>query len=64
MNIGKAKAIFDNIKDSNVTLEEKGEAIKEIMELATHNSVTKEQALHVIDFLWHLVFDVNGGDEE
>lgn len=39
MNIGKARAIFDNINDTDSTLVDKGEAIREVLDMPTHNSV-------------------------
>lgn len=57
MNIGKAKAIFDNINDSNTTLVDKGEAIRKVLDMQTHNSVKKDTCLEVINFLWNLVFE-------
>lgn len=59
MNIGKARAIFDNINDANPTLAEKGEAIREVLDMPTHNSVKRDTCLEVIDFLWNLVFEYN-----
>lgn len=64
MNIGKARAIFDNINDTNTTLVDKGEAIREVLDMPTHNSIKKDTCLEVIDFLWNLVFEykeVKGG---
>ena len=65
MNIGKARAIFDNINDKNTTLVEKGEAIRDVLDMPTHNSVKRDTCLEVIDFLWDLVFEYNEmkGDE-
>lgn len=59
MNIGKARAIFDNINNTNTTLVEKGEAIREVLDMPTHNSIKRDTCLEVINFLWDLVFEYN-----
>lgn len=41
MEIGEAWAIFHNIDSDKYTVEEKGLAIKVILDMETHNSVTK-----------------------
>ena len=58
MKFGKAYAIFANIDSPDYTDEEKGAAILAILEMETHNSVTKAAMLKVIDYLLHLAFDV------
>lgn len=57
MNIGKAKAIFDNINSNQYTIEEKGMAIDTVINMETHNSVTKTQMLYVLRWLWNIVFE-------
>lgn len=63
MNIGKARAIFDNINDTNTRYIEKGEAIREVLDMPTHNSIKKDTCLEVIDFLWNLSFGYKGDEE-
>ena len=58
MNIGKARAIFDNIENASESIEEKGEAIHIVMNMETHNSVTKDSMLKVIRWLWNRAFEL------
>lgn len=57
MKIGKACAIFKQIESDKYAIEEKGAAIYEVLKMPTHNSVTKEQMLSVIRFLFPLAFE-------
>ena len=57
MTKGKALSIFFNIDSPNFTELEKGEAIRIVMDTATKNSITKENALRVIRWLWDMVFE-------
>ena len=59
MNIGKARAIFDNIENASESIEEKGAAILIVMNMETHNSVTKASMLKVIRWLWDRAFEIN-----
>ena len=63
MNNGKARAIFDNIENASESIEEKGEAIYIVMNMETHNSVTKASMLKVIRWLWNRAFEINQEDE-
>lgn len=63
MNNGKARAIFDNIENVSESTEEIGEAIYIVMNMATHNSVTKASMLKVIRWLWNRVFELKQEDE-
>lgn len=58
MKIGKACAIFQQIDSDKYTVEEKGTAILEVLKMPTHNGVTKDAMLRVINFLLYLAFDV------
>ena len=58
MNIGKARAIFDNIENASESIEEKGAAIYIVMNMETHNSVTKDSLLKVIRWLWDRSFEI------
>jgi ABC-type transport system involved in cytochrome c biogenesis ATPase subunit len=40
------------------TAEEKGEAIYEVLQLATHNGINKATMLRVINFLLRLAYDI------
>lgn len=50
MNIGKACAIFDQINSDKYTEQEKLNAIKQVIEMPTHNGVTKYNILNA--FRW------------
>ena len=63
MKIGKACAIFGQINSEKYTVEEKGAAILRVLEMPTHNGITKDTMLEVIGFLLHLAFDVEQESE-
>ena len=63
MNHGKAMAIFNDIFKPGLTDTERGTAIKVVLDMETHNSITKRAALDVIRYLWHMVFTEEAGDE-
>lgn len=56
MNTGKAAAIFKDIRKPGLTDIERGEAIKTVLRMETHNSITKKAMLDVIGFLWDMVY--------
>ncbi len=58
MSLGRARAIFDDINRPGLTDIERGEAIKAVMEMETHNSVTKAAMLGVIRYLWNMIFQM------
>lgn len=58
MNKGRALAIFENIENASESTEEKGVAILIVMNMETHNSVTKANMLKVIRWLWDMVFEI------
>ena len=60
MNISMARLIFTNINTDKVSDVTKGIAIRTIMEMETHNSITKKDMLAVIEWLWHQVFIEEG----
>jgi len=60
MNIGKACAIFLNIDSPDYTVEEKGTAIMQVVQMPTHNGMTKTAMLKVIWWLLNLAFDLSG----
>lgn len=59
MELGRARAIFDNIESAPESIEEKGAAIYLVMNMETHNSVTKADMLKVIRWLWNQTFQLN-----
>jgi hypothetical protein len=58
MNIGKACAIFQQIDSDKYTDEEKGTAIYDVLKMPTHNGITKDQMLKVINYLLGLAFEL------
>lgn len=63
MNIGTAIKIFNNIFDDTYTIEEKGLAIRKIIDMETHNSVTKCQMLKAMNWMWEQIFEIRQEDE-
>ena len=63
MNKGRALAIFENIENASESAEEKGMAIHIVMNMETHNSVTKASMPKVIRWLWDRAFEINQEDE-
>ena len=61
MTIGTAVGIFQNIDREDIHDEEKGAAILKVLDMPTHNGITKECMLRVIRYLLHLAFDFEGG---
>lgn len=53
MNIGKAFAIFKNISSKKYTLEEKYEAIQQVINAPTINSITKAELLSTVSWLFN-----------
>lgn len=58
MNIGKAVAIFEQIESDKYTDIEKGEAIYRVMNMPTHNSITKKQILKTLKYMWNLCYEL------
>lgn len=61
MTIGTAVGIFQNIDREDIHDEEKGTAILNVLDMPTHNGITKECMLRVIRYLLHLAFDFEEG---
>lgn len=53
MNIGKAFAVFQQIESKKYTKDEKYEAIHDVINTATINSITKKQVLNVVSWLFN-----------
>ena len=67
MNKGKAMAIVKNIETFDCTDEEKAYAIYLVMNMATHMSITKDELITAIKWLWHYSWEFKeekGGDTE
>lgn len=62
MTIGTAVGIFQNIDWEDIHDEEKGTAILMVLDMPTHNSITKEKMLQVIRYLLRLAFDFEEGN--
>lgn len=58
MKIGEAVSIFCNIESGEYTTEEKGLAIKKVMEMPTHNGINKDQIFKVLEWLFYQHFEV------
>ena len=56
MNIGTARAMFENLDNCSESMERKGLAIRMVLDMPTHNSVTKDQMLKAIDWMWHQIY--------
>lgn len=63
MNIGEARAIFNNLYDCQRPIEDKGLAIRMVIDMETHNSVTKFQMLKALNWMWEHMFERIGEDE-
>lgn len=57
MNVGKACAIFEQIKSERYTDEEKLLAIHEVIEMPTHNWITKDTILNALKWLWNYAIE-------
>ena len=66
MNIGKATSIFKNITSEEFSGTEKIQAIREVLNMPTHNGISKEQILFVLDWLWnqHCMIEIEIVTEE
>ena len=67
MNIGNARAVFENINSDKYSEIEKAMAIYRVMYMETHNAVTKASMLEVIRWLWDRNFEflfVEGEDND
>lgn len=58
MNIGKACAIFEQIESDKYTDEEKATAIYNVLEMPTHNSVSKDSMLAAIKYLFDKQYEI------
>ena len=53
MSTGKAIAIVKNIESTDFTDKEKALAIYVVMNMPTHMSITKDELINAIKWLWH-----------
>lgn len=61
MSMGTACVIFQNIDNPDISTEEKAAAIFKIINMETHNSVTKASMLKALRWLLELSFDIEEG---
>ena len=64
MNIGKACAIFVQIKSDKYTGDEKAVAIHEVLGMATLMSIPKDKMLEVIRYLWDMLYEIEEGERD
>lgn len=55
---GRVLLVWQNINSPFFTDEEKGEAIRPVLDLATHNGIKKDDILNACEYLWNKVFEV------
>ena len=58
MKFGQAYKILDNIDSDEYTAEEKGVAIRIVLDMATHNGVSKAVLLKALNWLWNEHFEL------
>lgn len=58
---GKVGEILNDINNPDFSPEEKGAAIRHVLDLATHNGITKKQLVEWCDWLWNIVFELRAG---
>lgn len=63
MNTGKAIGVVKDITSDRFTDEEKAEAIYLVMNMATHNFITKADFLNVIKWFWHKFYEYVEGED-
>ena len=63
MKINTACTIFLQVNSDKYTDEEKGTAIYEVLKMPTHNGITKDAMLKVIEYLLNLAVDIPEGSE-
>ena len=57
MNAGKVCAVFERIESDRYTDEEKLLAIREVIEMPTHNGITKKAILNAFRWLWNYAIE-------
>ena len=53
MKVGQAYKILDNINSDEYTVDEKVLAIRIVLDMETHNGVSKAVLLRVLNWLWN-----------
>ena len=62
MTTGRAILIFSDIKNPGFAEKEKALAIHMVLRMSTHNGVTKDKMLEVIEWLWDQRYEYVKGD--
>lgn len=55
---GRVLLVWQNIDSPFFTDEEKGEAIRHVLDLETHNGIKKDDIFKACEYLWSKVFEV------
>ena len=63
-NIGRQVVIFNNIESDKFSDEEKALAIYDVMNMPTHNHVTKQAAFKALSWLWHKTFEIEESNDQ
>ena len=63
MNCGKACAIFEQLESDKYSENEKLTAIKEVLDMPTHNGITKDKILGAFRWLYELAVEELGPEE-
>lgn len=58
MNIGKSIAICLQIENENYTEEEKALAIYNLLQMPTHNGITKDSLLKIILYMFNQLYEI------
>ena len=59
MNIGKAQAVFEQIKSDKYSEDEKLQAIWLVLDMPTHNGITKDTILEAFRWLFDYAVEVD-----
>lgn len=55
---GRVGLVLNDINSPFFTDEEKGEALRCVLDLATHNGISKQKLIEWCDWLWNKIFEV------
>ena len=58
MNIGKAQAVFEQIKNDKYSEDEKLQAIWLVLDMPTHNGITKDTILEAFRWLFDYAIEI------
>ena len=64
MRIGRAIAIFKNIKNDVDSTEAKGFTIRMVLDMPTHNRIETQSMLNVLDWMWNQMFEIEQEEED